>query len=396
VGLLSALRPGLDLYSASALYGPTAGIRSPWLATPSHLETVVWADIFGEAAPATISRADAMRVDAVNRSRGIICTTIARIELRQYRGDDEKPLPRAESAGWLNPTNGTTAAFHRMLWTIDDLLFYDWSLWRRTSNDAAGRFPLAMERIPIGGWEFEQNTNRVLIPKPDGRGGVSMQPAHQGEVVLIPGTGSPLLTDGIDAIRHAADLNRAASRAARHPSAYLAIKQTAGAPLKRRSDDATEVTVESTLANWREARNNPDGGGVAFLSTGLEAEELGAFGDHLYVEGRNRADIGVARHAGIPADLIDAAVGEGTLQYSTSRDNDRRAIDYGLGAFMAAVSGRFTQDDVTPHGNRVAFDLEQWLKGTAPGQPTDQTTEPAPGPLPRRRGAPTTPGESPQ
>lgn len=386
--LLAALRPGVDLQAAAAFYGPQSGIRSPWIPTPSHLETVVWADIFGKDAPEALNRAEAMRVDAVARSRGIICNTIARIELRQYRGDAETPLPRPDSPGWLNATTGTMSPFHRMSWTVDDLLFYDWSLWRRTANDAAGRLPLAMERVPIGQWQFEQNTNRVLIYKPDGHGGVSLQPAHPSEVVLFPGTGSPLLVDGIDAIRHAADLNRAARRAARHPSAYLAIKQTSGASLKRRSDDPAEVTVESTLANWREARNNPDGGGVAFLSTGLEAEELGAFGDHLYVEGRNRADIGVARHAGIPADLIDAAVGKGSLQYSTSRDNDRRAIDYGLGAFMAAISGRLTQDDVTAHGNRVAFDLEQWLKGTAPGQPTDT-------PAPAAAAAPSS-GEPPQ
>jgi hypothetical protein len=39
----------------------------------------------------------------------------------------------------------------------------------------------------------------------------------------------------------------------------------------------------------------------------------------------------------------------------------------------------------------VAFDLEQWLKGTAPGQPTDQTTGPG---LPAATTAST--GETPQ
>jgi hypothetical protein len=79
--------------------------------------------------------------------------------------------------------------------------------------------------------------------------------------------------------------------------------------------------------------------------------------------GRNLAAVDVARHASIPADLIDATIPESSLHYKTSRDNDRRFVDYGLGLHMGAISGRLTQDDVTPHGQRVAFDLEEWLAG---------------------------------
>jgi hypothetical protein len=88
--------------------------------------------------------------------------------------------------------------------------------------------------------------------------------------------------------------------------------------------------------------------------------------------------VDVARHASIPSDLIDATVTESSLHYSTSRDNDRRLIDYGLGFLhVRDLSGRLSQDDVTPRGQRVAFDLERWLEGAAPlpGQ-----TPAAPGP----------------
>jgi hypothetical protein len=99
------------------------------------------------------------------------------------------------------------------------------------------------------------------------------------------------------------------------------------------------VTVETILADWRTARLNPEGGGVAWLG-GVKAHEIGSFAEHLLTAGRNAADVDVARHAYLPADLIDASVPESSLHYTTSRDNDRRAIDYGLGAYMSAISPR--------------------------------------------------------
>jgi hypothetical protein len=158
-------------------------------------------------------------------------------------------------------------------------------------------------------------------------------------VVLIPGPHEGLLADGCHTLRHAHDLQRAAHNAPGTRTAYLGLKQTSGTPLKRRSDDPDEVTVETVLADWRTARNNPEGGGVAWLG-GVEPHELGAFDAHLLEsEGRNAAAVDVARHASIPADLIDATVTESSLHYSTSRDNDRRLIDYGLGFYMARCPG---------------------------------------------------------
>lgn len=376
-----------DLQAAAAIVtgptplggGPTPlGIASPW--APEHHLATVWNTLLeGREVDRPLTRAEAMRVPEVSRARGIICTTIARIPLGDYRGDVR--LPDAEAAPWIGATSSALSPFHRMLWTCDDLYFYGWSLWRRTRNAAAtdGGFPLAQDRVPIGQWYFEPGTGRVMVaePHPDNPGESRYRAALAGEVTLIPGIGEGILVDGVDTIRHAADLHRAANRTARHPSAYLGLKQTTGAPLKRRSDDDTEVTVETVLRDWRNARNNPEGGGVAWLG-GVEPHEFGSFSEHLVVEGRNAAAVDVARHSNIPADLIDAVMAQSSLQYSTSRDNDRRAIDYGLGAFMSAISSALSMDTVHPRGRRVAFDLEEWLRGAAPApgqEPADTTTQ---------------------
>jgi hypothetical protein len=62
---------------------------------------------------------------------------------------------------------------------------------------------------------------------------------------------------------------------------------------------------------------------------------------------------------------------------------------------------------VHPNTRRVAFDLEEWLRGTVPGQPAPQTPAPAPAqglatPTPSPAAGPvpasttTDPGETPQ
>jgi hypothetical protein len=382
VRLFAALRPGIDaaeLTAAVGLLDPLGGplaLGSPW-APDNHLASVVVADILGIRTEDTPTRAAAIRVPAVARARGVVCTTIARIELGAYRGDARLEAPAAPS--WLTATDGPMSPFHRLLWTCDDLFFYGWSCWAVTARGPV--YPTQMARLqPLVDWKFEPDTGRVLRPTADGKWSV----ANTRDIVLIPGPHEGLLTEGAPAVAHARDLQRSAHNAARFPSAYLGLRQTSGTPLRRRSEDATEVTVETVLRDWRNARLNPDGGGVAWLG-GVEVQEIGTFAEHLMTEGRNAADVDIARHAYIPADLIDATVTSSSLQYSTSRDNDRRAIDYGLGAYMSAISGRLTQDDVTPRGDRIAFDLEEWLAGSggapsggAPGlsstAPTDRET----------------------
>lgn len=390
VGAFAGLRPGIgaaDLTAAAAMIGGAeVGIRSPW-ASPSNLATVVWSDIFGNLEALPLTRAEAMRVPAVARARHIICSTIARDPMRFYRGDE--PI---EDTSWLTATSVAVSAFHRDTWTADDLLFYGWSLWRRVRNaapDVNGRtVPLEVARIPMDRWQLEPETGRVFIHKPDPADPftTSLQPARADEVILIPGPHEGLLVDGADSVRHAADLHRAARKAARHPSAYLGLQLQPGAvPLKQVSDDPTEVTATTLVQSWVAAREG-ENGGVAYLGN-VEAKELGTFSEHLVVEGRNAAAVDIARHASIPADLIDATVAAASLQYSTSKDNDRRAIDYGIGFYMGAMSARLSLDDVCPRGQRVAFDLEEWLKKEtpAPGQPA---TAPAPTVVPVPSGVP--------
>jgi hypothetical protein len=393
VRVIDAIRPGIrgaDLRAAAALapISPVTPVAfaSPW-ATPAHLERVVWTDVFGVDAREhrPLSRAEAMRVPAVARARHIIAGTIGRIDMHGYRGD--APLPA--DPPWVAQTSGPLSPFHRNLWTADDLFFSGWSLWWR-SNGADG-FPLRTDRLPMGQWTFDTSGN-VLVDRLDGYG---FRGVNADDVILIPGPHEGLLTFAARSIRIASNIERSVDRAAATPAATLNLHQTGGDPMPYDSDDPETFTVRKLIDGWVDARHGRNGG-VAFTNQSIEVQELGTFDSHLLVEGRQASAVDIARHASLPADLIDAPSGA-DLTYANSRDNDRRGIDYGSGMYMAAMSGRLSQDDVTPRGNRVAFDVERWLAGTVPGQPVDQPQQqPAPAAQPALRVVPAAAGETPQ
>lgn len=383
--LQASLTPGgLDV-NLSGLWGPTLNL-------PPAIGQVVYADVFG-AAELPLTRQEAMRVPAVARARHIIAGTVARIPLRAYRGGELLEGPAAPP--WVTSTAGRMSPYHRLLWTADDLLFSGWSCW--ALQRGAGGVILQADRIPMGAWSADKvgrvyvavhGAEALLRGVPDGHHVL----VDQRSVVLIPGPHEGILTADPGTIRHAADLQRAASVAAKTPAAFLGLRQVAGTPLKLRSDDPTEVTVETTKADWRHARLNPLDGGVAFIPLGIEPVELGTFSEHLLTEGRNAAAVDVARIVSLPADTLDAA-GPSSLTYATTRDNDHRAIQHGVGLYLSSISAALSQDGMTAHGQTLRFSLEEWLEdpttGNAPepGPPpaapdVSRETTPAPSPSP--------------
>jgi hypothetical protein len=381
---LRAILPGLRDDDLSAALVPSGGVPVD-LASPLApvndlarvLDGVVFADVFGAGVPLPVTRAEAMAVPSVARARHIICGTVGAVPLRRY---DKGGEPLADQ-GWAAQTVGSVPVYHRHVWTADDLLFYGWSCWSRVNAAADPRTgraePLRMDRIPYGRWSVDE-VGRVHVADPV-TGDHKL--VDQSTVVLIPGPHEGILTAAASTIRHAADLQRAATMAAQHPAAYLVLEQVQGTPLKYSSDDPEEVTVSSTLADWRAARKA--GGGVGFVPTGLKAHELGTFDKHLVTEGRNAAAVDVARICSLPADLLDAS-GPASLTYSNARDNDVRAIQYGVGFYLRAISAVLSMDAVTPRGQSARFDLEDWLEdpvpAAAPARPAVAAVPAAPAP----------------
>ena len=317
----------------------------------SHLYDIVADDVLGAAAAwAPMTRAAAMRVPAVARARHLIAGTIASLPLRAYRSDVlVEPQPY-----WCYGTDGqlgdiarddairwglsVQSPWWRLLWTVDDHLFYGESLWLATATATADNRPLRLARVPYDHWSVEDG--RVVDN--------DSQPFPADRVVYIPGPHEGILTYASGTVRQASDLEHVAGDVARHPIRFE-LHQT------------TDVVMAATerhdlITETRAALNANDG--ILFTNSAIQTIEhrLDSAND-LVIAGRNAAALDVARHVSMPAAMLDATSEGASLEYQTTVARNQEWIDYGLTLYMQAVEARLSMDDVVAAGTHVAADL---------------------------------------
>lgn len=330
MGIISRIK---DALNAPALYHPNA-IASPL--SSGDILAPVFAGLDLPSLDGAVTRDMAMAVPALARARTLICSTIAGVPLVSVdsKGDDDGRTP-----DYIETTYGDVSPYHRMLWTIDDLFFHGWSLWA-VERDNHG-LVVDGARVPFEMWSLDQEGN-VLV---DG------QPARADDVCLIPGISEGILTTGRSSIAQAHQLLRAAARAADNPSAQVELHQTNDAPM-------TEEDVDRLIARWARARAG-ENGGVAYTSNGIEVKEHGASSEHLLIEGRNAAAVDIARHANLPATMVDATLSGSSLSYQNTAARMSELVTFGLSPLMNAVAARLSQNDMTAPNIRLRFDLDQ-------------------------------------
>lgn len=329
MGIFDRIRDALTL-------PPTVAPASQF-AGPNHLETIKLPSEFRSdlGLPAALSREQAMSVPALARARGLLATTIARLPLVSVDADGNDA---GNTPGFVTNTNGPISPFHRMLWTVDDLFFYGWSLWAAERN-TAGHVANA-ERVPYGRWHMDTDGYVVVDDKR----------IAEKDIILIPGISEGILTSGASTLDQALRLHRAAARAAENPAAQVELHQTNDRPM-------TEEEVTRLISRWMQARRG-ENGGVAFTSAGIEVKEHGAPQEHLLINGRNAVAVDIARLAGMPATMLDATLSGSSLSYQNTAARMSELVTFGLAPFMAAIAARMSQNDVTPPEITMKFDLD--------------------------------------
>ncbi len=329
---------------------PNAPIKSPW--TASQLRRVAVAELAG-LEPDIVSRLDAMRIPAVARARGLICGTLSRYPLTLWRYVDGKNDEQLQSPAWMTSTTTRQSPISRMLWSLDDMLFGALSVWAVKREGEAKAIVDAI-RIPPENWTVDPDSMGILV---------NGELAKDDEILIIEGPQDGLLTMADGAIRASRNLANAWGQRVKSPVPLVAIKQVE-ANVQLDDDEIDDIVIE-----WEDARA---AGGTAFIPFGFDIEGMGnGQAPDLYVEGRNAERLDWANFVGLPAAMLDGSMSTATLTYSTSEGKRSEFVDFSLNYWASAVEARLSQDDVTPEGTYVRFDIS-WLvnptqTGTNPG-----------------------------
>lgn len=319
------------------------GIRSPW-AGPSSLSRVVALDIFGTQAEGELTRAECMSIPAIARARHKLVTAVARGVLRQLRGQE---LVTGDGPAWLSSTSGRTSPQHRLVWTVDDLIFGGWSLWavtRETIGDPTSRI-LDGSRAPFDSWQINSDTHEVELW--DGEQWIPVE--DESSVILIPGYHEGLLSYGTRTIRGAAHLEATAAAQAANPIPAVELHQTT-------DDEMTQQEIKDLVSDWTTAVTS-NGGAVAYTPKSIEVKPHGQANVDLLIQGRNAAAIDAARMIGLPAATIDASNVNSTLTYETTEGRNLEYREDSVSLYADPIAARLSMDDVCPPGERVAFDF---------------------------------------
>lgn len=325
--------PGSDLTSTAILTPPTAPpmeLGSPWVTTElAH----VLVDVLG-ADQLPLTREVAMQVPSVAKARHTICPTLARIPLKLDGSADPEAL------AFLKQPELGQPGFITYTWTLDDQLFHGVSWWQVLSRYANSNRPRTARRILPGGVKQEDG----------GVWTVYGQRANAADLLRLDGPHEGLLNFAARTVRQAADIEAAAAKHAKNPIPSTELHQTSGVTLPK-------TERQELVAEWAAARRG-ENGGVAYTSPNIELKTHGQLPEQLLVSGRNAAAVDVARHAGLPADALDAAPEKSTLTYNTAETKMRALIDFGLAAYGSALTARLSMDDLTPRGAVVILDYD--------------------------------------
>lgn len=308
------------------------GILSPWT-SPASLMPVVIAEAITGGKDRAIDRAQAMRTPAIAKARNLLVGQIARLPLRAYNGDDIETTPN-----WLFSTGGALSPWHRAAWTIDDLLFYGWSLWR--VERGADGWILDAQRVAPDQWAFT----------PNGAIEIDNKTLSAEQVILIPSHGDGLLEIAGETIAAARDIEKSWQVRVKSPIPLVELHQT--------TNDYLSVTEAQDLVDtYAQARLDANGA-ITFTPHNVEIRVHGEASTDVLVEARNAIRLDVGNYCGLPAEILDGSLSTASLTYTT-QSGARSELGDALRLWTGPVEARLSLDDVVPRGQRIRFDYTE-------------------------------------
>ena len=295
-----------------------------------------------------VDRSSAMQVPAVARARNIIAGTISTLGLNSYnmitgaKVEGRKLLEQPDPALPLSVT---------MAWTVEDLLFHGRSFWQVLEVNPEDGRPTQARRIDPTRVTFTTDLDTQEIVNGFYIEGGLLPATGVGSLIMFSGIDEGILNRGGRTISTALKLEEAVQRMASEPNPTMVIKNS--------GVDLPPEQVSSLLAQWKQARATRS---TAYLSGPLDVTTFGYdAGQMQLTESRLNTAAEIARMCNIPAWYINAESASAT--YSNVSQERRSLVDFSLKPFMSAIEERLTMVDVTPRGQKVRFDLDDYLRG---------------------------------
>lgn len=342
------------LYAAASSVVPANAPAGPGLSLPHGilsntlpLAAVVFPDLDASEWPVTAGQA--LTVPAVKRAVSLYSTLSSRF----FLDSDDNSTP------WLNESSGAVTPQVRIAWTIQDLIFYNCSLWS-VERDAFGTITAA-EHVSRDRWS--QDTNGAVL--------IDQKPFNQRNLIyfvgLLPGSG--FLEDGRQSVRQYLSIAQTINNRAAMPSPVTLVKET-----QDTAADADEVSeamdqLKDSLTSKR--------GGMVFVPHGIDIEGYGA-GDNaneMQIAARNAIRLDLANHLSINASLLEGSADGSSDSYTNTLMVQNELLELSVKGFTEAIATRLSANDVTPEGTKVLFDYSTF--DTAPNDSTSKGTVPA-------------------
>lgn len=339
MGLFDIFRRTQEMtrYAAPA----AVGLVSPHAS--AAMSRIAWAEHFG-GDQGVVNRNGAMQIPALAKARNVLAGIVASLPLTELDGNTRVDQP------WLYRSSGDVSPWHRMAWTLDDLLFHGWSLWA-VKRDASGQIIDAV-RVPFETWAVDEHTGDITV---------NGKTATASEVILIPGSFEGVIEAGASTIQGAHALQSAWIGRAQNPVPLIELHEIG-------DDELDDDEIDEMIEAWSAARTSPTGA-VGFTDHRIELRVHGEVRTDLFEEGRNAIVLDIARLTAMPAALLDGSMSTSTLTYSTQEGKRNEFLDYTLPTWLAPIEARLSMDDVCTPGRRIRFDRSSLTTTDTPAIP---------------------------
>jgi HK97 family phage portal protein len=321
------------------------------LQTKPILEAQSAPQVLGEYSPfampfqfAYVGRNEAISIPALQRCRNLLAGTIGAIPLELYRKSTNEEIG---SPVWLEQPSYSQPRSVTIAYTVESLLLYSQAFWKVVEVYNEDGRPSRFEWIA---------NNRVTITL-DSTNTFVKSYAVDGHTLPMDGLGSlitfqsllpGILNTGVQTIRAAIDVQKAAAVAAQTPMA--------SGYLKNNGADLDPKEVQGLLAAWKNARNNRS---TAYLTSTLEYNAV-SFSpkDMMYNEAIQNLATEIARLCNVPAYYVSAEMNN-SMTYANVQDERKQFLLLSLQPYISAVQDRLSMDDITPRGHVVKFDIDK-------------------------------------